>query len=166
MTRVDVCILRAGWCLDLSVARDKSLQSPQSVYAGCKVSQWAVHSTASAHKSLKAKETNHCSVANDCNDCILGDLLRPQSSWKRGWHVSGVALAIGGKKKDLVRSQALRGGDGNDSENVKSHKSSAKKLEESFDWICEWFIFRPSSFAILDSMNRFKGRRIPEKLHN
>lgn len=40
------------------------------------------------------KETVHGSVPNDCNDCILGDLLSPQSSWERGWHVSAVAVTI------------------------------------------------------------------------
>lgn len=92
------CILTAGRSLDLLVAHDKRLQSPQSVYAGCNVAHWAVHSAASAHKSVTARETDRCSVTNDCNDCILGDLLRPQSSWKRGWHVSCVALVMGGKK--------------------------------------------------------------------
>lgn len=94
-----------SWCLHFEGRlisqwqHDKSLQSPQSVYAGCKVCQWALHSTASAHESLKAREADHCCIANDCNDCILGDPLRPQSSWKRGWHVPGVALAIGQNKK-------------------------------------------------------------------
>lgn len=40
------------------------------------------------------KETVHGSVPNDCNDCILGDLLSPRSSWEQGWHVSVVAMTI------------------------------------------------------------------------
>lgn len=88
---------RRSWPWSYSGTWQKPAIIPKCL-RGCNVSHWAVHSAASTHKSLKASETDHCSVANDCNDCILGDLLQPQSSWKRAWHVSWVALAIGGKK--------------------------------------------------------------------
>lgn len=31
---------------------------------------------------------------DNCNDCVVLDLLSPRSSWEQGWHVSVVAVTI------------------------------------------------------------------------
>lgn len=63
------------------------------------------------------KEKVHGSVPNNSNDCILGDLLSPRSSWEQGWHVSVVAVTI--KKEPVLDGNKPSGNHGNCSENVK-----------------------------------------------
>ena len=54
------------------------------------------------------KEKDHGTVPDDCNDCILRDLLSPRSSWEQGWHVSVVAVTIINKRVSPGWEQALR----------------------------------------------------------